>query len=225
MHFSRISIKSEMIRHNRQLLSKLVGGGNYFHHALLWNLFPEDKKAKRDFLYRCDLTATGLPVFYVISKREPLKTAPEFLVESKNFAPKIAADDRFRFTLRANATVARKNGEKAKRHDVIMDEKKRLKQLGEEININEIMQTAGIKWLADRCENLGFRINPNEVSVDAYERHKFQKNQQSIPICFSSIDFAGTLTVLDPAVFQTTLVTGMGREKSFGCGMLLIRRV
>ena len=46
-----------------------------------------------------------------------------------------------------------------------------------------------------------------------------------VPICFSTLDFSGLLTVADPEKFLSTLYGGIGPAKGFGCGLLLIKRV
>jgi CRISPR system Cascade subunit CasE len=38
------------------------------------------------------------------------------------------------------------------------------------------------------------------------------------------LEFAGVLTVRDPARFLAALAQGFGHAKAFGCGLMLIRR-
>ena len=46
---------------------------------------------------------------------------------------------------------------------------------------------------------------------------------------FSTVDFSGSLRVVDPAALRTALFSGVGHAKAhaqaFGCGLLLIRPI
>lgn len=44
------------------------------------------------------------------------------------------------------------------------------------------------------------------------------------PITFIAANLIGTLRVIDPAALVTTVGTGIGRSKSFGCGLLCLSR-
>jgi CRISPR system Cascade subunit CasE len=43
-------------------------------------------------------------------------------------------------------------------------------------------------------------------------------------IRFSSVDFNGILIVTEKNKFYRALFKGIGREKAFGCGLLMIKR-
>lgn len=43
-------------------------------------------------------------------------------------------------------------------------------------------------------------------------------------ITFSIMDFSGVLEICDPEKFLRKLLIGFGKEKAFGCGLMLIRR-
>ena len=43
------------------------------------------------------------------------------------------------------------------------------------------------------------------------------------PITFSEIDYEGVLTVADPAKLTAALFTGVGKARSYGCGLMLVR--
>ena len=41
---------------------------------------------------------------------------------------------------------------------------------------------------------------------------------------YSTLDFEGILTVRDPDSFLAAIARGFGAAKSYGCGLMLIRR-
>ncbi|MBE0437950.1 MAG: type I-E CRISPR-associated protein Cas6/Cse3/CasE [Methylomicrobium sp.] len=41
---------------------------------------------------------------------------------------------------------------------------------------------------------------------------------------FGFVDLIGDLQVADPEAFSQTLFNGLGRAKTFGCGVLIVRR-
>jgi hypothetical protein len=53
----------------------------------------------------------------------------------------------------------------------------------------------------------------------AYEPHGGKRGQ----LRFSTVDLTGELVVTDAERFATTLASGIGRAKAFGCGLLLVR--
>ena len=63
MFFSRVQIK--LCEEALQYLKGLAKGDSYATHQLLWNLFPNDPDAKRDFLYRAE-QKEGWPIYYIL---------------------------------------------------------------------------------------------------------------------------------------------------------------
>ena len=41
---------------------------------------------------------------------------------------------------------------------------------------------------------------------------------------YSTLDFEGMLTVINPASFLPAIARGFGAAKAYGCGLMLIRR-
>jgi CRISPR system Cascade subunit CasE len=115
-----------------------------------------------------------------------------------------------------------------KRHDVVMDAKQRLrwKELHPEERpaLNTLAYEAGTTWLASRAETHGFNIAPATLLVDGYRTHTVHRRRRT-PICLSTLDFTGVLTVVDPEKFLSTLYGGIGPAKGFGCGLLLVKRI
>lgn len=208
-----------------QLLRHKKGTGAYAVHQLLWQLFPNMGEKKRDFLFR-EVRSEGFPLFYVVSAEPPCGNHA-LSVDCKPYSPKLKEGARLHFSLTANPVVARKcEGKKnSKRHDVWMAEKKSLKEKG--LTGDEIYRRcvdAAKNWLVDRCERYGFAVGADELVVEGYMQHRLKKNGGK-EIRFSSIDYEGILTVTDPDAFAHMLITGIGKSKAFGCGLMLVRRM
>lgn len=224
MFFSRVQIK--LCEDSLRYLNGLAMGDSYATHQLLWNLFPDDPDAKRDFLYRAE-HKEGWPVYYVLSKREPTDKSDLFSVTKKVFNPVIAVGLKLSFDIRVNPVVARKvEGKKnCVHHDVLMDAKKKAEREKYSPNETEKLKTEYIiKWLADRSEKAGFSIKPEELRIDAYQQHRALK-KSTMPLQYSTVDYSGILTVTDVERFKSTLMNGLGRAKAFGCGLMLVKKV
>lgn len=204
--------------------------GAYGEHQWLWKFFQAPDGSSRDFLFRrSDLG--GTPRFYVVSKRQPEAIGSAWSVQSREFSPRLEIGDRLQFELRANPVVTVSTDGKSKRHDVVMQEKKRLLQerglarwddwRGE--NKPSLYTIAGetcSRWLIERGKRLGYEVDAQSLSVEAYQQHRGKKET----LRFSTVDFSGTLRVIDPEAFTGALFNGIGHAKAFGCGLLLVRR-
>ncbi len=201
----------------------------YSIHQLIWSLFSKDPDKKRDFLYRYEINGK-VPTFYVVSKEKPSIDNSYFNVDVKSYTPKVKEGQYFLFSLRANPVVTRKdvNG-KHKRHDVVMDEKFRLKKSNPNPqnfpSISEIVHEKGLEWLDQKGLKNGFMFDWNNVRADGYETHEFKKPKRKGQIRISTIDFDGMIKVTDIDAFTKALYDGIGPSKSFGCGLMLIKPV
>lgn len=215
---------------HRQLVDDIGGLDPYEQHQALWKLFNvahEERTDRAEFLFRAE-QQNGLPVFYVLSRRQPQDQAGLWRVESKKYKPDIHAGDRLSFKLRVNPTVARPSakGENSKRHDVVMDAKKRMgwKELPDDSRptMAHVAYEAGACWLRDREERLGCTVANDSLRVDGYRTWR-QRGRKNVEL--STLDFDGNLVVSDHARFLEALLLGVGRAKGFGCGLLLVRRL
>ncbi|NLX49006.1 MAG: type I-E CRISPR-associated protein Cas6/Cse3/CasE [Methanospirillum sp.] len=200
----------------------------YEAHSLVWDLFSDGPDRERDFLYRQE-SHEGLPAFYTLSERRPADRNGTWIVESKEFAPRLKAGQRLGFMLRANPIRSSWDltTKKHHRHDVVMAAKRRLKEAEPDRTRwptePELVREAGLAWLAQRAERCGFTFGPGEVGADGYRQLVFRKTQVARPIQISTIDYTGILTVTEPGVFIGALQAGIGPAKGFGCGLLLVR--
>lgn len=204
--------------------------GPYMEHQWLWNFFPAPAGTQRDFLFR-RIDGDGFPRFYVVSSRRPQPPGNAWRVQTREYAPKLHHGARLRFDLRANPVLSRRQDGKVTRHDVVMEEKKRLLQerglaqwqdwQGDDKPPQyELVQRCCTGWLKMRAPQLGFEFDESLLAADTYQQHR-QKKYGGLR--FSTVDFSGELTVTDPLQFRVALETGIGHAKAFGCGLLLVR--
>ncbi len=224
---SRISLRGDVG------CKQLVGMGEfdpYGQHRALWKLFtvaPEDRTERAEFLFRAERKGS-VPVFYVLSRQQPIDRAGLWHIESKPYRPVLKQGDHLAFKLRVNPVVTRRTdeGKRRKRHDVVMDAKHQLNwkelSMDQRPALADIVQKAGVGWIQARAERLGCIFAEDTLRVDGYNIWR-QAGPNGIEL--STLDFDGTLTVKDPDRFVAALIEGIGPAKGFGCGLLLVRRV
>ena len=205
--------------------------GPYADHQWLWNWFPAENGAPRDFLFRRHET-DGAARFYVVSHRPPIEEMGAWHARTRDYAPQVAEGDRLQFELRANPTVRHGRDGKSKRHDVVMEAKKKMLidqglarwvdwTSDEKPMVQDLVQAACTAWLERRAERLGFVPDRETLLIESYEQHREKPDQL---LTFSTVDLTGQLTVSDPEAFNAALLSGVGSAKAFGCGLLLVRR-
>lgn len=218
MYLSRIrpASRSDQLRR----LARMAAGGQYRIHQALWNLFERDPGASRDFLYRQEGQADGLS-FLVLSRRRPGDDDGLWQVQTKEYAPRLSAGQHLNFSIRINPVVKRRDDAgRQQRHDLVMDLKKN--GAGPDESQAELVQQAARQWLGARAARNGFELSENSLLGEAYRQWRFT-GKGSRRISFSSLDCSGLLTITDIERFKRALTRGIGPEKAFGCGLLLIR--
>jgi len=223
MYFSMIRLRRGVSPRDITDLTRLNG---YQAHQLVWNLFADRPDRQRDFIYRHE-AVNCWPTFYTVSKRVPVDTAGMWEIMPKEYSPQLRVGQRLGFNLCVNPIRSRRdeNG-RQQRHDVVMEEKLKLRKGGKSFDLPGIVQDVGLQWLQERAASHGFSISQKGTRVDGYQQHKLFKGKGNKPITFSTLDFNGILTVTEPDVFvEKCLFDGIGPAKGFGCGLMLVRRV
>lgn len=220
-YFSRVRITAA----DPDKIMAILKADGYRLHQVLWDLFPGDATARRDFLFRRDET-DGWPMFYLLSARRPVNDQGILDIESKSFNPQLQTGDRLGFSLRANPVRTRKtddpNPNKRRRDDVVWHLKKRYKNQGEAVPSQaEVVQQAGEAWLAHQGKRHGFEVQ--SVRVDGYQQHQIGGSKRNLR--FSTLDFNGVLTVTKVDDFIRALTKGIGPAKAFGCGLMMVKRL
>ena len=192
---------------------------SYDIHKEVWGLFPGMPDSNRDFVY--SIMDDGRTI-YMVSSREPLFN-DHWMVESKEYDPKINPGDVFRFRLLANPTVMKTKDNKHKRHDVVMDLKQKLRAEGKEFDMNSIVNSSVSDWVERKASLNGFKVDHKSLMIHSYTSNKSQKGDRKI--IFSTAIIEGVLMVTDVESFKNCLFKGIGSAKGFGCGMLMIKHV
>lgn len=239
MYFSRIEVLPDVLR-DRPARQHLVGG--YGLHQLVWRAFRDgDEERTRDFLYRAEKNQAaqkrGLPLFYAVSARPPEAVSGVFRVDTKPYAPVLRTGEQLAFRLRANACRAvwhdntpAGRGKRTKRQDVVLYRKRQLRlrlecgEIRQMPPMAEIIHEAGCEWLDAQGQRHGFLAESERLRVDGYRTHRLRKRGRR-EITFCTLDFTGILEVRSPELFLAALLSGLGHQKGFGCGLMLVRRV
>lgn len=201
---------------------------SYHAHQVVWSLFKgsSSKESERDFLFRQDSRSSGVK-FFILSQRRPDHSVDGWDVESKPFRPCLTVGDNLKFSIRVNPTVCRTNslGKKI-RHDVVMDLKRHNKDRAlDHRSPDNLMHEAGLHWLSRRAQINGFQLHEESIRIHSYNRVQLAKARQpGRQVVFSTLDIDGYLQVTDCDLFQNVLTKGLGRSKSFGCGLMLVKR-
>lgn len=192
-------------------------------HALVWSLFADSADRKRDFLFREADDGT----LYILSAREPTDHHALFELDVKPYEPDLRAGDRLAFALRANPVVRRRvEGRKhSVKDDVVM---RALYKNGNERPRHELrpdlIGQEGAAWLRRQADRNGFELMDEGLAVDGYLHHRLPRGGGGRPIRFSTLDFEGVLRVTEPETFLAAVAAGLGHARSFGCGLMLLRR-
>ncbi|WP_294497811.1 type I-E CRISPR-associated protein Cas6/Cse3/CasE [uncultured Gemmiger sp.] len=79
------------------------------------------------------------------------------------------------------------------------------------------------KWLLDRAEKHGFRLEPDGFTVTASRWLHFAKGgMQNRTVSLLSVTYEGVLQVTEPDLFRTLLTSGIGRGKAYGLGLMTV---
>lgn len=76
-------------------------------------------------------------------------------------------------------------------------------------------------WFLERATAWGFSIATENLQVNSVEVLRFNdKQQRQVTVCQAHVQ--GILSVIDREQFRNSFSQGIGRAKSFGCGLLQI---
>ena len=83
------------------------------------------------------------------------------------------------------------------------------------------------KWLIDRSERCGFRIEDTnaenkEPALEIKSRNNEQFTRDGKDVTLSIVTFEGVLVVKDAALLREYMVKGIGRAKGYGCGLITL---
>ena len=134
--------------------------------------------------------------FITVSQTMPV-AMPNVLMKTKKFEPKIQDGWQLPFRLKANPTVT-----KAGSRVGILDNGERM------------------KWLSKALSESGCEVVSSYISAHGKEQGCHRPGQP--PMTFNSVTYQGTIKVRDKAKLVNALMSGIGRGKAYGFGMLLL---
>lgn len=190
----------------------------YFTHQFVACLVGSRDTENERYLYRV-AGDDDAPIIFILSAQKPVGSD----VLCEEYTPRFVSGEQVDFELRVNPVRTTHTTGKRCRHDIIMDAKSRMRESGcETKTTSDIIREEGVKWLAARAEGLGFEML-GSIWVGNYQRQAFYKGEEKL-ITFSTLDYSGTLTVINPEVFVEKLFSGIGHAKGFGCGLLMVKK-
>ena len=225
MYFSKLTLRKDV---GASELMQVFGRDVYHEHQILWKLFADNTETKRDFLYRRIDGERGLN-YYLLSARKAFDKHNVWKIESKVYDPCLQKGQVLSFMLRVNPVITVKSAEgKHQRCDVVMHKKTQLGYSNipwfERPPLQKIVQESCQEWLSKRAPDKGFQLDVESFIADGYQQHVSYPRKHK-RISFSSVELCGRLTVIDPQRFLVTVINGLGKSRSFGCGLLLVKRV
>ena len=199
------------------------------HHRLIWSVFGDHKKRKRDFLFR----QTGRSEFLSLSQRAPVASAliPDPDVQKKTLDFRV--NDLITFKLQANATKRISYQGKIRRVDVVMDALHeipgRIVKPGNENSLRaeqrmNIANIEGRKWLDRQGKQFGFTVE-NMVIEDYRQICPMLGLSRGRGSRVGILDIAGILRVAERDAFTSAVVNGVGRSRAFGCGLIVVNKI
>lgn len=83
-----------------------------------------------------------------------------------------------------------------------------------------------VQWLLDRQEPMGVKLESSQgepaFTVLNRDVKRFRRSEATVTLGIAT--FGGLLKVVDPALLRAALVSGVGRGKAYGCGLLTLAR-
>lgn len=202
----------------------------YLQHQKIWELFRRPPGSEQPFLYRQSETDSQ-PRFLVLSDELPRTQDRRWQIQTKPFSPFLQAGQVLSFSARLNPTrCLRQPGEKrGRRQDLVMAALHNVTAERRAFERQRLVDCELPLWLAAKGKQAGFAIvevdDRLSCAVTRYEVLRFRTaNPPSHDVTLGCADFVGQLHVTDPEQFLKTLCQGLGHGRSFGLGMMLVRR-
>lgn len=186
----------------QSLMSTLTHLGAY--HNLVEHLFPREfqDKVRLRHLWRKD----GLHLT-VVSRDEPdMKVIDQY--QYRDFA-------------------------KVQNYDYFIGTLKRGQKFNFRLAANPILRRGGkiiphtaakyqMQWLERQAENNGFKLLNSQIDSVTHPVLRRRKNKGNNTFWLNRVDYTGILEITDLAKFRHALTDGVGRERAFGMGLLLL---
>jgi len=217
MFLSRIALDLQ-----RRDTVRALASPHIFHGAVESSLLGSGNEKRERSLWRVDHLG-GLSYLLILSQERPSlnNIAKQFGAAHKEppwetkcyltLLDGLQAGQNVRFRLRANPV----RSSSAEKHETT--------GRGKVFAHVTLEQQKG--WLLSRAEAHGFMLSETSFDVVHTEWKKFRKKMGAgQEVALRIADFEGRLTVVNAELFRNTLTLGLGRAKSYGCGLLTVAR-
>jgi CRISPR system Cascade subunit CasE len=207
---------------------KLLGSPQAMHAAVLSSFAPQPPPTGEEptapaqpsrILWRVDRSATTNTHLYILSPARPDLT---HLVEQagwpttetwqtreySSLLERLQEGQRWAFRLKANPV-----------HAVRVAQEQRTKPLG---HVTVAQQET---WLTSRTHKHGFTLakgTPDALDLLVHDRETIRFKRNNATVTLTTATYDGILHITDAQALRTALVTGIGRAKGYGCGMLTL---
>lgn len=207
MYLSRVEIDV----FNRSKMRELNHLGAY--HNWVENSFPIEKQQqiRTRKLWRIDELSNKKYLLVLSEDKPDLSLLESYGVQgsakTKNyniFLNSLKNGERYKFKLTANPTIC-----KAKEGDC----------RGEVVAC--FSQQDQIDYLIKKSIKNGFKLDENDFYISE-KTTEILKKKESKPLRFPKVVYEGVLTIEDLEIFKKALISGIGRKKAFGFGLLTI---
>ncbi len=198
----------------------------YQAHQFVWKAFPEVPRGERPFLFSLDRRGRHHSLL-VQSIHAPdwAFLDSSATVQTKSFDPlHFEVGQTLRFFVRCNPTVARRTPQgRGVRQPVGLGQ-------GEELHDEMPNREAQLRqWLQKQGHRGGFEVDAEACQVGPSVRRVIMRantqRRAERPIVLHEVEISGRLIVTDAHDFAATLAQGIGRGRSFGCGLLMLKPV
>lgn len=226
---ARLDVDAETLRKEE------ISGDIYTWHKLLWQCYPDDPDAKRDFLTRID-QLEGAYRLWALSQRKPVRPhwCPEEGFSINEISSSFLTHKRYAFDLRANPVKMQFIARDANGQPVLHTNGKRKR--GKRIPLVKPDELR--EWLIQKgkvravvCKKGepkieipgGFRIVESEdrpLEIRPMVENHFRKNEHAA--YHGGVQFRGILEVTNREHFIKSYQAGIGSAKGFGFGLLLL---
>ena len=205
-------------------------------HKTLWRLFSCPPGTPRPFLYRqrIDEAASGDrgARFWLLSDAPPQAPDVRWQVRTKRYAPRFRNGQRLRFELRIAPSVSRVDPRRPTPAGKRVPPSTRFDPVALALMALPESERAGERrrwidgklalWLRDKAARCGFTWPDADVTLVRYEPATQARSRRE-NVRFSVADFSGTLEVTDVDAFTAAALQGIGHQRGFGCGLLLLK--
>lgn len=200
MYLSQLTLNTRQSQVHKEL-----GNAHKFHQRIM-QAFPDEESRDRPredwhILFRHE---PDKDVVLVQSEIEPdwSKLPEQYLLTHDIKEMKLSPSGTFHFRLKANPS---KRDSKTKK------------------TVGFYHRPDQLAWLERQADRCGFRLLTADVipSPNVFGR----KPQGAAPIRLATALFQGVLEVTAPEPFVSTVQHGLGRGKSYGCGLLSLARI